>query len=649
MSEPAASGSLETSVGPVPLREFVAAVAALPEGERTLALWEDQRRRWQRGERVTVEAYLAALPAPAPPDLVVDLVYGEFVLRQEAGDEPAVQEYLDRFPDRAPAIRRQLGIHEHLSGEEPPSVAVRTTVGAPTSGGRRGAEVPAEIAGYRVVAALQAGGQGAVYRGVHPALGRDVVIKVGHAAVGEAGDALMSEGRILAELDHPGLARVYDLRVHDGRPCLVMEYVRGADLDQQAKRHPYAPAAAAALVARVARALAVAHRRGVVHRDVKPRNVLIDDGGNPRVIDFGLALLADAWRKPEESPGVVSGTVSYMAPEQARGETATVRSDVFGLGGVLYFLLTGQAPYPGGNFYDILMRASQGEWDRAALAGLPVPPRLRAIVERALAPDPAVRFASAEEMALALEAVASPPRTRRWLAAAAVAGVTAALAGVVLWAAWRPASSHSPGVTGGARPVARPFKLSVGVKRVGFPGFGDLESRAPVEDGDFVRVEWVAPAGMHAALFAYGGGKVEPLGEAEPADGDRTLFFPAPDRGQSVAGAPGTELILMAARQSGPVKEHDLGELLKGEWPAIPPYAVLQLSPGEAKSLFIRPRDENDALAKLTGKSRFGSARSGPEPESEALHRLDELRRELVKHFDYFEGVTYSHQPAQSR
>jgi serine/threonine protein kinase len=198
-----------------------------------------------------------------------------------------------------------------------------------------------------VIAPLDAGGQGLVYRGLHPTLGRDVVIKLSRAAGGPADrDRLQEEGRILADLEHPNLARVYDLDVHDGRAFLVMEYVRGPHLEQFARQRPPSPRQAAALVAPVAQALAAAHRRGVVHRDVKPKNILIDEAGRPRLIDFGLARLEDAWHQAPSEEGEVAGTLAYMPPEQAR-DAAEVgpRSDVFSLGGVLYFLLTGKPLY----------------------------------------------------------------------------------------------------------------------------------------------------------------------------------------------------------------------------------------------------------------------------------------------------------------
>jgi hypothetical protein len=633
---PSVGGNSDTARQAPPLAEFVTGLAALPEAKRVPALWEDQRRRWQRGERARVEAYLEALSPSARGDVIVDLVYGEFVLREEGREGPRAEEYVARFPDHAPEIRRQLGIHQRLSGDSSPSSGATLTWERPTEE----ATVPSEIAGYRIVAALQAGGQGAVYRGVHPTLQRDVVIKVGHAAVEGSGRALVAEGRILAELDHPGLARVYDLRLHEGRPCLVMEYVRGADLEQQARRRTFSPTEAASLVARVARALAEAHRRGVVHRDLKPRNILLDDAGNPRVIDFGLALVEDAWRRPEEQAGAVSGTVSYMAPEQARGAGTTARSDIFGLGGVLYFLLTGRAPYTGDGFYDLLMRAATGEWDRAALDGRPVPPRVRAVVERALAPDPAARFASAEEMAAALESAARPARRWPWLAAAGTAALLV-IAGLAVWAAKRSAPATTSAGTDPTQPadrgavagVPRKFELMVKVKRGGRTGFGDLVDRAPVETGDELRVETVAPAKMYATLFYLTSERqLKQLAEAAPADQDRPLEWPQdPREWAPVEGPRGNELVLMAARRSRPVTADDLRESLAGAWAELPPEAVIRLDPDRVKA--------------LVASRGPGAPRAHDDPEGEARYRLEKLRKQFREQFDHFEGLMFLYKP----
>ncbi len=129
---------------------------------------------------------------------------------------------------------------------------------------------------------------------------------------------IIEEGKILAELDHPNLVRVYDSDFHDDRPYIVMEYVRGQTLEQVASGGGLKPRQAAALLAKVAAAADYAHRKGIVHRDIKPKNILVDEAGEPRLIDFGMARLRHAWSDDPGSPG---GTFAFMAPEQARIES----------------------------------------------------------------------------------------------------------------------------------------------------------------------------------------------------------------------------------------------------------------------------------------------------------------------------------------
>ena len=158
------------------------------------------------------------------------------------------------------------------------------------------------------------------------------------------------------------------------------------------------------------------HRRGVVHYDVKPRNIVMDEAGLPRLIDFGLARLADAWRPEAELTGSMSGTeVLYTAPEQARGEAAGAAADLFSLGGVLYFLLTGLEPFTGSSFTVVHEHAKRGEWDRTALNDPRVPSGLRTIVLKAMATEPAaLRYRSAEELAAA-PATVRLSRGSHWL------------------------------------------------------------------------------------------------------------------------------------------------------------------------------------------------------------------------------------------
>jgi serine/threonine protein kinase len=164
---------------------------------------------------------------------------------------------------------------------------------------------PATVGKYPVVGRLGGGGQGEVYRAVHPELGQDLVIKLARQPLGPGGidhDFLAAEGRLLAGLRHDNLVRVYDLGVHDGRVFLAMEFVRGCTLEQHAGRGPLNPRRAAAMVGELARAVGYLHGRGVVHQDLKPQNVLVDESGRPRLIDFGLARLRDAWAGDADGP-----------------------------------------------------------------------------------------------------------------------------------------------------------------------------------------------------------------------------------------------------------------------------------------------------------------------------------------------------------
>jgi serine/threonine protein kinase len=237
---------------------------------------------------------------------------------------------------------------------------------------------PTAIGKYLVVGELGRGGQAQVFRALHPTLGRDVAIKWSHHAAGQDSlNLLLREGKVLSEFDHPAIVRVFDLDVHEGRPFLVMEYVRGSDLEQYAGRHSFSPRQAAALVARLARGLAVAHARGIIHQDIKPGNILVDEAGQPRLSDFGLARWEHQWAK-DNSQQPSGGTLGYMAPEQlADSNAVSAASDTFALGGVLYYLLTGQCPREGANNPALAwQKVLDGEIDWKSLQDRKVPKAL---------------------------------------------------------------------------------------------------------------------------------------------------------------------------------------------------------------------------------------------------------------------------------
>jgi hypothetical protein len=356
----------------------------------------------------------------------------------------ALRPHLDGCPDCARRVARLRA--EVRALREAPSTATsagaaETETPGPPGEGHAPPPAPAAIGKYLVVGRLGGGAQGDVFRAVHPELGHDLVLKLARKPAGLAGlhnDRLAEEGRLLAGLDHPNLVRVHDLGLHDGRPFLALEFVRGCNLQQFLARGRVSPRRSAALVAPLARAAGYLHRRGVVHQDIKPANILIDDAGRPRLIDLGLARLRDAWA--EDGQGPSGGTIAFMAPEQARGEVDRVgpHSDVFALGAVLYFLLTGRAPFAGRDEAEAWDRAQRADFDRAALRGPGVPRRLARVVLRAMAAEPSGRYASADELAGALESF-----LRRPYRVAAQAGLLLVAALVVIAGPFRP--THRPG------------------------------------------------------------------------------------------------------------------------------------------------------------------------------------------------------------
>ncbi len=622
-------GAGQGSSSPSGLSPYLARAGPLAGPELASVLLADQSQRWRRGERVLAEEYLRQ-PGMEGNDAALDLIYNEVRLRRERGEAAPDQEYLERFPHHADALRRLFLVgHELLSSQLTPS--------APPGPSNGAGSCPAMIGKYRVVARLGEGGQAEVYRAVHPTLDREVVVKLGHVAA-TAGPAdrerFLAEGKMLAELEHPALATAYDLDFHEGRPFLVMEYVPGRNLSQYARQQPLSPRRAAGLLAPVARALALAHRRGLVHRDVKPSNILVGADGRPRLIDFGLALLRDAWHENHCEPEV-SGTPAYMAPEQARGETDRVgpRSDVFGLGAVLYFLLTGEPPFGQGSLTEVLARAGRGAWDRGNPRFLKAPRWLRAVCRRALALEPEARYARAEDLAADLEAFARP----RWPWLALGAGVALALLALALLAAPLLRRGPAPPPSGQPAPVIAPPtaeqpSLTVRVWRKG--RYRPVTAAAPLHTGDELEARGEVPAGTHASLFLWGSdGKVELLARWPAAPRPRQVRYPE-DEGRSVplTGAPGTEVLVLCASRSGPVELEDFRALVGagGPLPALPGLTVLGL--------------ERDRLVVLQSGRGLGPPRARPSQEADVRRRLDGLRQRLGERFEYLAGTAFAHQ-----
>jgi serine/threonine protein kinase len=380
----------------------------------------------------------------------------------DIGDLPTAQrdqrlgEIYERYPDLAPAIRRWMRREGFLEEDGPP----------------REAGTPARVGPYRVVDRLGKGGMGDVFLARHETLGRQVALKlirVDRLHLGSARARFEREVRAASKLDHPNICRVYEVGEHEGQPFMAMQWIRGETLAariaaaRERARAQAAPAGerkpgtttgapatrkevveALALVETVARALHAAHEAGLVHRDVKPGNIMVTADGEPVVLDFGLARDESADLSLSSS-GDVLGTPLYMAPEQVRprGRRPDRRTDVYALGVTLYECLTLEAPFEADTHQEVYERILGSEPPRASALNRAVPRDLDVVLERALEKDPARRYATALDLAEELRRVRAyepivarrtrlPMRAWRWaqrnpLATAILVLVTVAL------------------------------------------------------------------------------------------------------------------------------------------------------------------------------------------------------------------------------
>jgi serine/threonine protein kinase len=273
------------------------------------------------------------------------------------------------------------------------------------------------LACYEVQAVLGRGGMGVVFRAFEPALRRVVAVKTlaPHlAGQPSARQRFLREARAAAAVGHEQVVAVHAVGEFKDVPFLVMEYVAGASLAERLAGGPLPLAEAVRIGALAARGLAAAHASGLVHRDVKPANILLEAGtGRVKLTDFGLAQAQDDVRLTES--GAVAGTPAYMAPEQARGGVIDHRADLFSLGSVLYAMCTGRPPFAAGSPLAVLRRVADETPPPLCEANPAVPPWLGAVVAKLHAPDPAERFQSAAEVAELLERrLGPPPESDSW-------------------------------------------------------------------------------------------------------------------------------------------------------------------------------------------------------------------------------------------
>ncbi|MDQ3818778.1 MAG: serine/threonine-protein kinase, partial [Acidobacteriota bacterium] len=269
--------------------------------------------------------------------------------------------------------------------------------------------IGATLDNYRILEKLGAGGQGDVYKAVDRRLGRPVVIKVlpPDLTAREANlKRFEREARLASSLDHPNICTIYDLGEEDNIHFIAMQYIEGRNVRQLVNGRPLELKSALSIAIQVADALAAAHAKGIIHRDIKAGNVMVTDAGQAKVLDFGLAKLLDEEAARTEGihhtelteVGIPYGTATYAAPEQARGDRVDRRADIFSTGVLLYEMLTGIWPFQGGNSVEVRHAVIHDQPKPIAeMRKGYVPARLQQVLDRALAKEPRDRYQRMED------------------------------------------------------------------------------------------------------------------------------------------------------------------------------------------------------------------------------------------------------------
>ncbi len=320
---------------------------------------------------------------------------------------------------------------------------------------------------YEILSPIGAGGMGEVYRAKDPRLKRDVAIKVLPASLSADTDRLRrfeQEAQAAGALNHPNITAVYDIGLRDGAPYVVQELLEGETLRSVLAEGKLAPRRAMDYAIQITQGLAAAHEKGIVHRDLKPENLFVTKDDRVKILDFGLAKLTHteegslATSLPTATagtePGVVLGTLGYMAPEQVRGQSADTRSDIFSFGAILYEMLSGNRAFRGGSAADTMSAILKEDPPDLSLANQSISQSLERIVRHCLEKNPERRFQSARDLTFDLETVsglsgpsavtALPKAARRpgWLVPATLSALLATVAAASFVAGTRIESGH---------------------------------------------------------------------------------------------------------------------------------------------------------------------------------------------------------------
>ncbi|HEY2908843.1 MAG TPA: serine/threonine-protein kinase, partial [Gemmataceae bacterium] len=376
-------------------------------GEQLDAILDRQRHAWCEGNRPTVEELLADSDFRDHPELQLDLIYNEIVLREELGERPTESEYAARYPRLQSALERQFEVHRAVHDRRLTETAhLNGPITIPSFESPL-VQLESLLPDYELIERIGHGGMGVVYKARQRRLNRFAALKMfqpGRIPTDRELLRFQAEAEAIARLQHRNIVQIFDVGQVGELPFLALELVDGGTLADRLRQLPFAPRAAAELIQTLAEAVQHAHERHIIHRDLKPTNVLFADDGTPKLTDFGLAkLLESEGDSPRDATrtGDPIGTPRYMAPEQAAGQVDLIgpATDVYGLGTLLYESLTAQVPFVSSSVVETLERIRSEEPRSPRRLQAAIPRDLETICLHCLHKEPRRRYSSAQELA----------------------------------------------------------------------------------------------------------------------------------------------------------------------------------------------------------------------------------------------------------
>ena len=504
--------------------------------------------------------------------LPVDLIVNEYYARRRYGDRPTHAEYLDAFGSRHPDLAKQLQAIDD-------GMDLGTTAGWSAAEPATTLKEGSLLGHYRIVHSLGGGGMGWVYLAHDEELDKPFAVKVPHRRLFRSDEEVqrfLGEARTAARLKHASIVPIhYFGRESDGTCYIVMEHIDGPSLAERLRSGPLPPEQAAAILATVAEAVAHIHKKGFVHRDLKPRNILLDAEGRPHVADFGLALHESAQR---HLVGDSSGTLAYMSPEQVEGKAQWLdgRADLWALGVILYEMLTGRRPFQGETRGEVAQEILHREPKPPRAINDQVPAELERICLKCLAKPISDRYRTADDLIADLRRWQRPRRHRAVLAAAIGAAVI--LLGV---ASWKLLPSPEYGRGAGGEGILPPLSASLDLlvwNKVD-PARRGVSLRAPhimpLRPEDWIRVKaelsrpayvyliWIDSQGRASPVYPWKPGAWTGL-PAKQSPTERLSLPEAADEGWPIEGPGGMETLLLLAREEPLPSAMDVAGLLAG-------------------------------------------------------------------------------------